>query len=163
MQDTRQVFDPAHEVIVLGAVAGDAGRVAFLERVRADEVGRHLTSDADEGNGIHQGVGEAGDGVGCAGPRRDEKHANLAGRARIAFGGVRRPPFLADQDVTDFVLVEKRVVDRQHRTAGIAEDELDALIFERFDHHFGPGHMLGHCSCPSALVRRFSVWGVWRQ
>ena len=163
VQDARQVLDAAHQIIVLGAVAGDAGRVAFLERVRADQVGRHLAGDADERNGVHQRVGEAGDRVGRAGPRGDQQHADLAGRARIALGGVRRPPFLTDENVTDLVLVEDRVVDRQHRAAGIAEDELDALILERLDHHFGAGHVLGHCSCPSAWVRRFRVSGIWRQ
>ena len=48
VQDARQLLDAAHEVIVLGAIAGDAGGVAFLERVRADQMGRHLAGDADE-------------------------------------------------------------------------------------------------------------------
>ena len=54
MQNARQVVDAAHEIIVLGAIAGDAGRVAFLERVGADEMGRHLAGDADERNRIHR-------------------------------------------------------------------------------------------------------------
>ena len=144
MQDARQVLDAAHEIIVLGAVAGDAGRVAFLERVRADEMGRHLAGDADERNRIHQGVGEAGDRVGRAGAGGDEQDADLAGRAGEALGGVRRALFVAHENVPDLVLVEDRVVDRQHRAAGIAEDDLDALILERLDHHFGAGHVLGH-------------------
>ena len=38
------------------------------------------------------------------------------------------------------VLLEHRVIDRQHRAARIAEEVLDALIGERLDHHFGAGH-----------------------
>ncbi len=57
----------AHQIIMLGAMAGDADRVGFLEGVRADQMGRHLAGDADQRNGIEQGVGEAGDGVGGAG------------------------------------------------------------------------------------------------
>jgi hypothetical protein len=47
------------------------------------------------------------------------------------------------QDVLNFVLLEQRVVDRQHRAAGIAEQVLNALIGERRYHHFRAGHF-GH-------------------
>ena len=77
VQDARQVVDAAHEIIVLGAAAGDAGRIAFLERVGADEMGRHLAGDADERNRVHQRVGEPGDGVGRAGAGGDEKTPTL--------------------------------------------------------------------------------------
>ena len=85
-------------------------------------------------------VGEAGDGVGGAGTRRDQHAADLAGRARIAFGGVHRALLVPHQDVLDHLLLEDRVIDRQHRAARIAEDVLHALIGERLDHHFGAGH-----------------------
>jgi hypothetical protein len=68
MQDARQVVDVLHQIIVLGAGPGDADRVAFLEGVVADEMGRHLAGDADERDRIHEGVGEAGDGIGGARP-----------------------------------------------------------------------------------------------
>ena len=45
------------------------------------------------------------------------------------------------QDVLHLVLLEQRVIDRQHRAAGIAENVLDALIGERRDHHFRAGHL----------------------
>ena len=61
-----------HEVVVLGAVAGDADRVALLERIRADEMRRHLPGDADQRDGVHHRVGEAGDGVGRAGAGGDQ-------------------------------------------------------------------------------------------
>ena len=144
VQDARQILDPAHQIIVLGAIAGDAGRVAFLERVRADEMGRHLAGDADQRDRIHQRVGETGDRVGRARAGGHQKDADLAGRAREAFCGMRRALLVAHENVADLVLMEDRVVDRQHRAAGIAEDELDALIFQRLDHHFGAGHVLRH-------------------
>ena len=34
VQDARQIFDRADQIIVLGAMAGDADRVAFLKGVR---------------------------------------------------------------------------------------------------------------------------------
>ena len=39
------------------------------------------------------------------------------------------------------VLLEQRVVDRQHRAAGIAEQVLDALVLQRLDDHLGAGHL----------------------
>ena len=52
------------------------------------------------------------------------------------------------------VLLEDRVVDREHRAARIAEDVLDALVLHRLDHHLGAGH-LGHGSL-QRLVSSFS-------
>ena len=66
VQDARQIVDAAHEIIVLGAAAGDAGRIAFLEGVGADQMGRHLAGDADQRDRVHERVGEPGDGVGRA-------------------------------------------------------------------------------------------------
>ena len=57
-----------------------------------------------------------------------------------------RALLVAHQDVLDLVLLEDRVVDRQHRAARIAEDVLDALIGERLDHHFGAGHFFASSS-----------------
>ncbi len=157
VQNARQILDAAHEIIVLGAIARDAGRVAFLERVRADQVRRHLAGDADERDRIEQGVGEAGDRVGRAGTRGDEQHADLAGRAGVAFGGVRGALFMAHENVAKLVLAENRVVDRQDGAAGIAEHEFDALVLQRLDDHFRAGHLLRHRDPPffvSGTARR---------
>ena len=148
VQNARQVRDVAHEIIMLGAMAGDANRVGFLKGVRADQMGRNLPGDADEGNGIHQGVGEAGDGVGGAGAGGDEQAADLARRARIAFRRMGRALFMAHQHVLDLRLMEKRVIDRQDRAAGIAEQGRNTLILQGLHHHFGAGHHLRHCWAP---------------
>ena len=153
VQDARQVLDRADKVIVLGAMAGDADRVAFLERVRADEMGGHLPRDADERDGIHQRIGEAGDRIGRAGAGGDEQDADLARRAGIALGGMGRALFMAHEHVVDEILLEDGVVDRQHGTARIPEDCFNALILQGLDDHFGPGHLLRHVSLRSALTR----------
>ena len=62
--------------------------------------------------------------------------ADLAGGAGIALGGVHRAAFLADQDVADGVLLEQRIVDRQYRAAGIAEDDLYALVLQGAEENF---------------------------
>jgi len=46
---------------------------------------------------------------------------------------------VAHQDVPDAVLLIDRVIDRQHGSAGIAEDDLDPLIAERPQQNFGAG------------------------
>jgi hypothetical protein len=144
VQHARQVGDVLHEIIMLGAVAGDAHRVAFLKGVGADEMGGHLSGDADERDRIHQRVGEAGDRIGGAGSGGDEQHADLARRARIALGRVRGPLLVSHQNVLHLLLVEKHVVDRKDRAARIAEQNLDALILQGFDNHFRAGHFLRH-------------------
>ena len=47
-------------------------------------------------------------------------------------------------------LLEQRIVNRQHRSAGIAEDVLHALVHQRLDHHLGAGHLFAHCFAPPA-------------
>ena len=44
-----------------------------------------------------------------------------------------RAAFLAHQDVAQRVLLEERVVDRQDGAAGIAENDIDALVDEGLD------------------------------
>ena len=144
MQDARQILDPLHQIIVLGAGPRDADRVAFLERVIADQMGGDLAGDADERDRIHQRVGQTGHRIGGAGAGRDQHRADLAGRARIAFRRMHRALLVAHENVPDFVLLEDRVIDRQDRAAGIAEDVLHALIGEGLDDHFGPGHLFAH-------------------
>ncbi len=139
----RQVLDPLHQVIVLGAGPGDADGVGLLERVRADQVGGDLSGQHHQWDGIHQGVDDAGDGVGGAGAGGHQHHAGLAGGAGIALGRVGGALLVAHQHVAQLVLVEQRVVDRKHRPARIAEDDLYALVLERAHDHFRAGHGFG--------------------
>ena len=141
-------FGVLHEIIMLGAVARDADRVRFLERVGADQVRRDLAGDDDDRDRIHQRIGEPGDDVRRAGTGCDEHDARLARRPRIAFGGMRRAAFLADEDVADTLLLEQRVVDRQDGAAGIAEHDLDAEIAQRLDQYVRATLLARHPACP---------------
>ena len=130
--------------VVLGGGAGDAHRVGLLEGVRADHEGRHLAGQHDERDRIHQRIDHPGHGIGRAGAGGDEHDARLAGRAGIALGHMDGALFVAHQDVTDRVLLENLVVDRQHGAAGIAEHHLDALILQGLHHHLRAGHRPRH-------------------
>ena len=137
-----QLLGVLHQPVHLGAGPGDADGIGLLERIGADQEGRHLRRQHDDRDRIQQRVGQPGDGVGGAGARGDQHHAGLAGRAGIALGHVDRALFVADQDVADVVLLEDLVVDRQHRAAGIAEYRVHALIPQRLNHHLRSGHLL---------------------
>ena len=136
----RQDVAGFDQVVVLGARPGDPDRVGLLERVVADHVGRHLAGQADHRHAVHQGIGQAGDRVGRSRSRGHQDHAHLAGAPGVAFGRVHRPLLVADQDVTDRVLLEDRIVERQNRAPRIAEYHLDALLDQRPEHDLRAGH-----------------------
>ena len=50
--------------------------------------------------------------------------------------------FVTHQDVTDLVLLENLIVDRQHRPARIAKDVLDTLIGQRRQNDLCTCHLL---------------------
>jgi hypothetical protein len=142
VQDARQVLDRLDQIVVLGAGPGDAGGVGLLEGVVADQVGRYLPGQADQRDRVHQRVGQAGHRVGGPRPGGHQDGADPAGRTRIALGRVDRALLVAHQDVAQRILLEQRIVDRQHRAAGIAEDHVDALVQQGADHHGRSGHLL---------------------
>ena len=165
MHHAGEVARALDQVIVLGGRAGDAGGVGFLEGVVADQMGGHLAGQADHRDAVHQRVGQAGDGVGGARPAGHQHHADAAGAAGIALGGMHGGLLVPHQDVADRVLVEQRVVDRQHRPARIAENDLDPLVLERTQEYlragggggFGTGRWLCcicHDSAPLIRPRR---------
>ena len=140
VHDRAETVGVHHEIIVLGAVARDAHRVAFLEGVGADQRRRDLTGQHDHRNGIEQRVGDAGDGIGRAGARGDEYDAGLAGRARIALCRVGCRLFVADEDVLDRRVLVERVIDGKDRAARIAEHRIDPEVDQRLNHHVGTTH-----------------------
>src|SRR5262249_35238767 len=71
-----------------------------------------------------------------------QHHSGLARRARIAFSGMHRALLMAYQHMDEFIVFKKGIVDRKHRSAGIAEDVLHALILERANNNFRPGQFV---------------------
>ena len=142
MQYARQIGNRADQIIMLGAGTGDAGGVTFLKGIRADEVGWHLSGDAHQRNRIHQSIGERGDSIGGTGAGGDEQNTHLAGGTGIAFCRMAGTLLMTHQHMLDVILLENRIINRQNRAAGIAENRIDALILQSGNHHFRSGHLL---------------------
>ena len=88
------------------------------------------------------------------GPDVAMHHPDLAGRVGVPAGGVAGALFVADQHVAQLLRVEERVVHRQDRAAGDAEDHVDVEFLERSDHRLRTGELvrrnrsrLGRCRC----------------
>ena len=63
--------------------------------------------------------------------------------------------FVAHEDVADFVLLEQRIIDRQHRAAGIAEYHLHPKIGEGLNDDFRAAEQRGrHDRLPNVAVQR---------
>jgi hypothetical protein len=90
----RDVFRAGDEEVVLGDGQRDAGDVDFLESVGAEDFARDLAGDADDGDGVEHGGGDAGDEVGGAGAAGRDADADLghARGARVASRPCARRP-----------------------------------------------------------------------
>ena len=120
----------------------DPGDVGLLERVVADDRGRHLAGDRDDRDRVHLRVGEGGHEVAAAGAGRRHRDADLAGRPRIPLGRVARALLVPAQDVPDR-RVEQRVVRGQDRPAGDPEDDVDAFALEGLEQRLGAVTFIG--------------------
>ena len=164
MNDAGQLAGVFHQIIMLGAVARDADRIRFLERVGADQLRGHLPRDDDHGDRIHQRVGDAGDGIGRARAGGDQHDAGLAGRTGIALRHVGRALFMADQHMLDRGMIVERVINGQHRAAGIAEHDLDTEIDQAFNQYVRAA-LFGHdksFSCDASPVLCDSGFAIAR-
>ena len=131
-----QVLDVPDQEVVLDARPGNADRVDFLKRVVADQRRGHLPGEHHQWDGIHVGVGDAGNGVGDAGAGGDQHHAGFAAGAGVTFGGVDGGLFVTDQHMLDMVLGVQGVIDVQHGAARITEHAFDAFFLQATDENF---------------------------
>ena len=152
-----EVLDLRHEDVVLRDRHRDADDVGFLEGVRAEDLRGDLAGDEDDRDRVEHRRGDAGDEVRGAGTRRAEGDADAAAGAGVAVGRVRAPLLVPHEDVVDRVL-RHRVVDRQDRPAGIAEDGVDAFADEAFPDDLRSG--LLHEVLPAVRPTGWVVCGV---
>ena len=84
----RDLVYVTHQLVVLGYRNRDPLDIRLLEAIAANQGADHLASDADERDGVHEGVGDAGHQVGRPRARRAVADARLAGYAGVGVGGV---------------------------------------------------------------------------
>ena len=104
-------------------------QVHFLVRMFAEVVRGHIAGDHHHGNAVERRVGDAGRGIGEAGPQVRQQHRRLARDARVAVGGMRGDLLVAHVDELDPALRHGR----QHgdvRVAAQAEDVAHAAPLE---------------------------------
>ena len=156
VQNPRQIFHRPHQIIMLRAVSRNAHRIAFLKRIRPDQMRRHLPGNANQRDGIKHRIGQPRHGIGRPRTRCHKHTANLAGRPRIPFSSMHSTLLVPHQNVLHLVLLEHCVINRQNSPAGIAENMFDALILQNLKHHLRAAHLLCHRPSPASL--RVSVW-----
>ena len=66
---------------------GHAEEVGFLESASSDHFLRDLTGHGDDRYRIHEGIGQAGDEVGRAGPGSGHAEADFTRGTSVTFGG----------------------------------------------------------------------------
>ena len=156
MQGFGQFRGVLDQPVMFGAGAGDADCIGLLKAIGADHEGGNLTRQHDDGDAVHQGIGQTRDRIRGPGAGGDKGNAGFAGGAGIAFGHVDGTLFVANEDVLDVVLLKDRVINRQDGTTGIAKDNLNALFFQGAHHHFGTSHLFGNCRAARHLAIRFA-------
>ena len=117
-----------HQIIMFGTGAGDAGCIGFLKRIITNQMRRHLTRQTYNRNRIHQGISQTSHRIRRAWPGCHQNNTDFAGRAGIAFCGMHRGLFMPHQNMSDLVIFEQRVINRQNRATGIPKDNLNAFI-----------------------------------
>ena len=85
LHDARDVVDVGDQIAVLHDRQRHAEEIGFLEGAFADHRLRHLAGDGDQRDGIHVGIGDAGDEIGGAGTAGGHANAGFAGGAGVTF------------------------------------------------------------------------------
>ncbi len=142
-QDRRDLGRVADQPRMLDDRQGDAEDIDFLEAIRAHQVRTDLAGDADQRDGIHIGIGNAGDQVGGAGARRGHADTDAAGGTCIGIGGKGGALFVTDEDVLQAGSGE-RIVDRHDGAARIAEQGFDPQRLQRGDDQLRAGGLIAH-------------------
>ena len=129
----------------------------LLERAEPAQAERRRAADEQHRAARGVGVGDAGDRVGDAGPRRHHRHADVAREPRVGVRGVRGRPARGACPPPAMLLGEAAVVDRQDVAAAQREDVAHARLLERARHEVPPvqirhaqaGGAVGMCTISS--------------
>src|SRR5207248_4024697 len=139
LEDADDVLGAGDEVVVLGDGPANLDDGRLLEGVGADDGGADLAGDGDQRDGVHLGVGQAGDEVGGAGAAGGDADADPAGGAGVPFGGEPAALLVAGQDGAELVAeAGEGLVDGHAGPAGVGEDHLDPVVDQALHQDVGP-------------------------
>ena len=144
----RHLAHILHQEVVLHARTGDADVIHFLESIVADHVGRHLASEHHHRNGVHVRRSNPGHGIGRARPGRDQHDTDLAGGTRIPIRHVSCALLMAHQHMLHLVLLKDRIVNMQHRPAGVTENDIDTFFLQAADKNLSTGQQFHERKLP---------------
>ena len=139
---------------MLGDWLGDADDVGLLKGVPPHHGPGDLTGDGDDGRAVHVRRREAGHQVGGAGPRGRDAHAGPAAGPGVTIGRMRRGLLVADEDVPEPGVLRQRVIERHDRAAGIAEQQIHALLEQCPAEDLGAGQGFRHATVSVARRKR---------
>ena len=153
----RQVVGRHHQIRPLRAHRRDAANIALLERLGAHGGPRHLAGDSHQRHAVRLGSHDPGDQVGRTGTRGRYAYSRLARHPGVAVRRVRRRLFVPHQHVPQLRVRPQRVVERQDRSAGVAEQRVDPFPQQALADDFRTFQFHGlspHKVVPSARSRR---------
>ena len=133
LEDARQIVRAHREVGVLHDRQRHAVEISLLESHLADVLRVHLAGDRHHRDGVHERVGDRRHEVRRARAARRHANAHLAGGAGITLGRERPALLVAGQDHADLVRARQRLVQFLRGSAGVGEDDVDALANQALD------------------------------
>ena len=133
LDDPAQILAPAHGDGVLADRTADPDDVHFLERVVADEIGRHLARKADERDAVVIGGCDARDEICSSRAAGDQADARLTRGARIPVRRVDERLLVAGKDDAECRFTVQRVKQIDRHAARIGEQGVHTLLYQRLD------------------------------
>ncbi len=136
------------------AGTGNADRINLLKGIITNQRLGHLPGNHHHRHRVHIGRRNTGHRIGGTRPRGHQHHAGLAGGAGIAVGRMRRRLLMTNQHMLNLVLPVERIIDMQHRAAGIPEDMGHPFITQTADYNFRTSEFHGTYLPPGSIPRR---------
>ena len=127
----KQILRTLDEIIMLRDRRRDTADVRFLERILADDGGRHLSGETNERNRIHIGGGDTRYKIRAARSRSREADADFSRSARVTVRRQRRALLMTHKDMRELHFIDF-IVQRQDHAARIPENDVYAFLFQAF-------------------------------
>ena len=128
----RKPFQILDQKIMLGAGACDAYNIYFLKGVVADEMSMYLPGNGDDGNGVGIGCRQSCHNIRGAGAGRDQTNSDPSRSPCVSVGGMGSSLLVPDQDMPKILVPIEIMINIQHGSARIAENDIHTFTFQAF-------------------------------